>query len=99
VAEQGVVERAVRKELRALAVATVSPGLAASAINLAKHQDQAATPGAAAVVARDLRRIMQDLRRLAPPVSEPGDVVDEVAQQRAQRRAERERSHGRQVRG
>jgi hypothetical protein len=97
-ATQGVVERAVRKEIRDLAAATVAPGLAAMAINLAKHQDAADAPAAAAVAARDLRRILQDLRRLAPGVAVPGDVVDEITQQRELRRGGIERNHGRQVR-
>jgi ABC-type anion transport system duplicated permease subunit len=82
----GAIEDAVRQELADLDAEITAPGLAAAALNLAHHQDETEAATAAAVVARDLRAILLDLRRLAPVKTE-GDAVDDIAAQREKRRA------------
>jgi hypothetical protein len=81
----GAIEDAVRAEIDALGAEQIAPGLAAAALNLARHQDETDAPTAAAVVARDLRAILLDLRKLAPVQSE-GDALDDLAARRERRR-------------
>lgn len=81
----GAVEDATRAELDQLRVETESPGLAEVALKLARQMDETDKPTSAAVVARELRAIMSDLRKLAP-VGEEGDAVDELARAREERR-------------
>lgn len=83
----GAIEDAVRQEIEALGGEETAPGLAAAALNLARHQDETDAPTAAATVARDLRAILLDLRKLAP-VQSKGDAVDDIAAQRERRRAD-----------
>ncbi|MEU9793821.1 hypothetical protein AB0E27_24870 [Streptomyces sparsogenes] len=81
----GAVEDATRAELDQLRVAAEAPGLAETALTLARKLDEAEAPTSAAVVARELRGMMSDLRKLAP-VGEEGDAVDELARAREERR-------------
>lgn len=79
------VEEATRAELDALHVESNAPGLVALALKLARQIDGADAPTAAAVVARELRATMADLRKLAP-IGEEGDTVNDIARQREKRR-------------
>ncbi|MFF3857492.1 hypothetical protein [Micromonospora sp. NPDC002575] len=91
----GAVTDAINADIHQLGVESVSPGLAELATSLARSVDEADAPTARAVVARELRAVMADLRRLAPVQSE-GDAVDDIAEQRAKRRAaaREQASHG-----
>jgi hypothetical protein len=80
------VEDATRAELEALNVADIAPGLAETALKLARWLDAAEAPTSAAVVARDLRATLLELRKVAPRAKE-GDALDEIAARRAERRA------------
>ncbi|MFI0772325.1 hypothetical protein ACH4TQ_46780 [Streptomyces sp. NPDC021218] len=82
----GVVEDATRAELDQLGVVATSPGLTEAALKLARQLDDTDKPTSAAVVARELRGLMADLRRLAP-VDEGEDAVNDIARQREKRRA------------
>ncbi|MCG0061728.1 hypothetical protein L0F81_00240 [Streptomyces tricolor] len=73
-------------ELEELHAEETSPGMAAVARSLARAIDASDAPTAKAVVARELRSIMADLRKLAP-VGEEGDTVDDITRQREKRRA------------
>ncbi|MFG2328260.1 hypothetical protein ACGFMM_01405 [Streptomyces sp. NPDC048604] len=69
---------------------TVAPGLAATALKLARALDQIAdgdSPTAQAHVADKLHALMIRLRGLAP-VQEKGDSVDEFTRERERRRSE-----------
>ncbi|NUP37015.1 MAG: hypothetical protein HOY76_08350 [Streptomyces sp.] len=77
-----------------LGVEGTSPGLVEVALKLARQLDETDKPTSAAVVARELRSIMADLRKLAP-VNEGEDAVNDIARQREKRRAEaRQRADG-----
>ncbi|MFF5445482.1 hypothetical protein [Streptomyces sp. NPDC012888] len=78
-------EAATRAEIAELGVAQIAPGLAALAITLAQHLDDAEAPTSAAVVARELRSTLDKLRAVAPGKAE-GDELDDLAARRAQRR-------------
>ncbi|MFE5630614.1 hypothetical protein [Streptomyces sp. NPDC056543] len=75
----------------------VAPGLAATALKLARALDRiddGDSPTAQAHVADKLHALLVRLRALAP-VKEEGDSVDDIARQREKRRAEaRERAAG-----
>lgn len=79
------VEDATRAEVDALRVEPVAPGMVAIALELARQMDDAEAPTSAAVVGRELRNTMLELRRVAP-VAEEGDSVDDIARQREKRR-------------
>lgn len=81
------VEDATRTELDSLHVDAIAPGMVAVALELARNLDGADAPTSAAVVARELRATMSDLRKLAP-VGEEGDTVDDITRQREKRRAD-----------
>ncbi|MFD3333524.1 hypothetical protein ACFWV1_12890 [Streptomyces sp. NPDC058700] len=86
----------IRAELELLAVAAVSPGLAATAVKLATALDELApgdAPTAQAVLADKLHALMVRLRALAP-VQEQGDAVDEFTREREARRAKVRKLHG-----
>lgn len=83
----GDVEDATRAELRSLRADQEAPGLAEIALTLARQLDETDAPTSAAVVARELRATMLELRKVAP-AGEEGDAVDELASQREKRRAE-----------
>lgn len=84
----GDVENETRRELEDRRAQEVAPGLAAVALRLAKQMDRVPlkNPTAAAVVARELRGALQELRRVAP-VAQEGDAVDELTRRRGERRA------------
>ncbi|MDV5147189.1 hypothetical protein R1T08_24180 [Streptomyces sp. SBC-4] len=90
-----MIENEIRDELDNLGVTSVSPGLSAVALKLAKALDSIQdgdAPTSQAVVADKLHALMVRLRALAP-VQEKGDSVDDIARQREKRRAEaRERA-------
>lgn len=67
-------------------MAEVAPGLTATALALAKALDDATAPTSAAVVARELRATLLELRKVAPAEAE-GDALDELAGRRERRRA------------
>lgn len=78
-------EDLVHAELQQLHAEDVSPGMAAVALDLARALDGSDAPTAKAVVARELRSIMSDLRKLAP-IGEEGDALDELTRKREARR-------------
>lgn len=78
---------AVTAELDQLQVTALAPGLAATAIRLAKALDAIApgdAPTSQAVVADKLHALMVRLRAMAPTVEE-GDALDDLAARRAKR--------------
>lgn len=79
------VEDQTRAEIDALHVEQVAPGLVAVALELARQLDQVEAPTSAAVVARELRATMLELRKVAPAEAE-GDALDELTARRAARR-------------
>lgn len=85
----GVVEDATRAELDAHRAAELVPGLAAVAMRLAKQLDRVTlkAPTSAAVVARELRAALQEVRKVVPAQQE-GDGLDELASRRAARLSE-----------
>lgn len=78
-------EDLVRAEIEQLRAEDSSPGMAAVALDLARALDGSDAPTAKAVVARELRSIMADLRKLAP-IGEEGDALDELTRKREARR-------------
>ncbi|MGW7085026.1 hypothetical protein ACWGH2_16260 [Streptomyces sp. NPDC054871] len=79
-----VIEGATRTEIDQLGVEAIAPGLAAVALELARQLDECEAPTSAAVVARELRATMLELRKVAPAKSE-GDALDDLAARRAKR--------------
>ncbi|MFF1348500.1 hypothetical protein ACFVZJ_21395 [Streptomyces sp. NPDC058322] len=80
----------VGEELDKLGVTSISPGLSAVAVKLAKALDALESgdaPTSQATVADKLATILARLRALAP-VQEEGDGVDDIARQREKRREE-----------
>ncbi|WP_331719498.1 hypothetical protein OG693_39720 (plasmid) [Streptomyces sp. NBC_01259] len=75
------VTEAITCEIERLHVEELSPGLAQLAISLAGSVDEPGGPTAKANAARELRAVMEDLRKLAPVAPEM-DRVDELAQRR-----------------
>ncbi|MGW1158437.1 hypothetical protein ACWD5Q_06590 [Streptomyces sp. NPDC002513] len=82
----GAVTDKITDEIERLRVEETAPGLAQLAISLAESIDEPGGPTGKANAARELRAVMQDLRKLAP-VDVKGDAVDDIAEQRAKRRA------------
>lgn len=82
----GAVTDKITEEIAGLRVDEIAPGLAQVAISLAESIDEKGGPTAKANAARELRAVMNDLRKLAP-VESKGDAVDDIAEQRAKRRA------------
>ncbi|MFK0151190.1 hypothetical protein ACIQVK_03795 [Streptomyces sp. NPDC090493] len=76
----------IKQEIRDLRADENAPGLAQVAIALAESLDEPGGPTGKANAARELRAVMNDLRKLAP-IAEEGDTVDDIAQQRAKRQA------------
>jgi hypothetical protein len=72
---------AIRAEIERLRVADTAPGLAQLAVTLAELMDGSDGATAKANTARELRAVMEDLRKLAP-VAEEKDRVDELASRR-----------------
>ncbi|MFG3180063.1 hypothetical protein ACGFZC_34095 [[Kitasatospora] papulosa] len=75
------VAEAITTELEQLGIIDKHPGLAQLAITLSKSVDDPGNATAQANAARELRAVMEDLRKLAPPAVEL-DRVDELAQRR-----------------
>ena len=82
----GAVTDKITEEIDGLRVDEIAPGLAQVAISLAQSIDEPGGPTGKANAARELRAVMNDLRRLAP-VDVKGDAVDDIAEQRKKRRA------------
>ncbi|MFJ6348659.1 hypothetical protein ACIQKB_04180 [Streptomyces sp. NPDC092046] len=84
-----MIEDSVRQELDILGVTSLSPGLAETALKLARVLDaieDGDAPTSQAVVADKLHGLMVRLRTLAPIKSE-GDGVDDIARKREERQA------------
>lgn len=81
----GRVERAVRRDLRALTSADRQSGLAQLALTLARQVDEFAdSPSAVAVLGRELRIALTEL--LKNSARETTDGIDELRARRAGRR-------------
>jgi len=74
-------------EIDELGVAGIAPGLVAVALRLARHLDDCEAPTSAAVVARELRATMLELRKVAPAKTAAADPVDQLAAKRKRRRS------------
>ncbi|MFI1287449.1 hypothetical protein ACIQCF_04545 [Streptomyces sp. NPDC088353] len=72
---------ATAAEIARLRVGDTAPGLAQLALTLAASVDEKSGPTAKANAARELRAVMETLRKLAP-VAEETDRVDELAKRR-----------------
>ena len=84
-AEYGLVERAIRAELRKLGVSVQTSPLAANAVSLARQIDTSRGAVAAAAASLQLRQTRADL--IAELEGEPaGDVIDELNAKRATHR-------------
>lgn len=79
-------ESETRAEIDGLGVQSIAPGLVAIALELARQLDDCEAPTSAAVVARELRATMLELRRVAPPKATAADPVDQLAAKREKRR-------------
>ncbi|WP_435285918.1 hypothetical protein [Streptomyces bacillaris] len=77
----GQVADAIVAEIDQLGIRDKHPGLAQLAIQLGESVDAPGNVTGQANAARELRAVMEDLRKLAPP-SEDMDRVDELAQRR-----------------
>jgi hypothetical protein len=82
----GAVTDKITEEITSLRVDETAPGLAQLAISLAESIDEPGGPTGKANAARELRAVMNDLRKLAP-VAQEGDGVDGITGDRAERRA------------
>ncbi|WP_404974882.1 hypothetical protein [[Kitasatospora] papulosa] len=80
------VAEAITAELVKLKVIDISPGLAQLAIKLAASVDDPGNATAQANAARELRAVMEDLRKLAPVAAE-NDRLDDLTRKREARRA------------
>jgi hypothetical protein len=81
----GAVEDGTRAEIDKLRVRDVAPGLVETALMLALQLDNAEAPTSAAMVAKELRTTMLELRKVSPQVK-GGDALDELTARRAARR-------------
>ncbi|WP_406143748.1 hypothetical protein [Streptomyces anulatus] len=79
---------AVTTEIASLGVGDISPGLAQLALALASSVDNPGNATAQANAARELRAVMEDLRKLAPAAVED----DRVIRLSRRREARRDRS-------
>ncbi|MFF8953877.1 hypothetical protein ACF09I_34525 [Streptomyces sp. NPDC014940] len=77
----GEVAEAITEEIDKLSVGEIAPGLAALAVSLARSVDVPGNATAQSNAARELRAVMEDLRKLAPVAAET-DRVDELAKKR-----------------
>ncbi|MFG2763142.1 hypothetical protein [Streptomyces rubiginosohelvolus] len=75
------VAEAITEEIEQLGIRDKHPGLAQLAITLASSVDTPGNATAQANAARELRAVMEDLRKIAPVAPEM-DRVDELAQKR-----------------
>ncbi|MGD6761363.1 hypothetical protein ACOKM5_20730 [Streptomyces sp. BH097] len=81
-----MVEAKALAEIESLGVAQLAPGIVEIALELARQLDECEAPTSAAVVARELRATMLELRKIAPPKAAAADPVDELMKQRKKRR-------------
>jgi hypothetical protein len=81
-----MVEGATRAEIDELGVESIAPGLVAVALELARQLDECEAPTSAAVVARELRATMLELRKVAPVKAAAADPLDELTSRREKRR-------------
>jgi hypothetical protein len=77
----GPVESATRSDLKAMGSEAEGSALGASAVDLARRQDEAHLPNQAAQCAKELRETLRVLTERFPPAPE----VDEVDELRARR--------------
>lgn len=84
--QAGPVERAVRDELAAMGRAAEDSALGASALDLARRQDEAHQPNFAAQVAKELRETLRVLVERFPPAPAK-DGLDELRTRREGRGA------------
>lgn len=80
------VAEAITAELEQLRVVDTAPGLAQLAVKLAESVDDPGNATAQANAARELRAVMDDLRKLAP-VAVENDRLDDLTRKREARRA------------
>lgn len=71
----------ITQEIAQLRVGEIAPGLAALAVSLARSVENPGNATAQSNAARELRAVMQDLRKLAP-AAEEADRLDELAKKR-----------------
>ena len=76
---------ATQAEIDRLKVGDLAPGLAQLALSLAASVDAPGNVTAQANAARELRTVLEGLRKLAP-VAEANDWVDELTSKREQKR-------------
>lgn len=76
---------ATQAEIDHLRVADSAPGLAQLALSLAAAVDKPGNVTALSNAARELRTVLEGLRKLAP-VAEANDWVDELTSKREQKR-------------
>ncbi|MEV0183819.1 hypothetical protein AB0I54_31725 [Streptomyces sp. NPDC050625] len=76
---------ATSAEIDQLRVGGIAPGLAQLALTLAESLDEKGGPTAKANAGRELRAVMETLRKLAP-VDQQDDGVDKLAKQGEERR-------------
>lgn len=82
----GPVEQAVRDELAAMGDEATASALGASAVDLARRQDEAHLPNQAAQCAKELRETLRVLTERFPPAP-AADPVDELRARREERGA------------
>lgn len=80
------VAESIAAELEQLRVIDMAPGLAQLAVKLAESVDVPGNATAQANAARELRAVMEDLRKLAPVAAE-NDRLDDLTRKREARRA------------
>lgn len=80
------VEAKTLTEIDTLHIGGLAPGLVAVALELARQLDNCEAPTSAAVVARELRATMLELRKIAPPAAAAADPLDQLAEKRKRRR-------------
>ncbi|MFD5294774.1 hypothetical protein ACFWJU_06160 [Streptomyces mutabilis] len=73
-------------EIDELKVEEIAPGLVAVALRLARLLDECDAPTSAAVVAREHRATMLELRKIAPAKAAAADPLDQLAAKREKRR-------------
>ncbi|WP_327655708.1 hypothetical protein [Streptomyces sp. NBC_00483] len=84
-------EDATAAEIDLLGVRDIAPGLAQLALTLAMIMDKGGNATALANTGRELRTVMETLRKLAPPKVE-NDDVDQLLQEGVERRVRARRT-------
>jgi hypothetical protein len=82
---------AISSEIALLGVHAIAPGLAQLALTLAAIMDKGGNATALANTGRELRTVMETLRKLAPPDVEDDDV-DQLLQEGVERRVRARRT-------